>query len=323
MMPSSLSKMYRLLRWLLLVVFTIGVILACTPGPSPILGPSETSSPDCRIVQHDMGETCIPMNPQRVVGIGGAGFFALDLGVEPVGIWHSELTKILGIQQQIQAIENIGDPPNLETLVALKPDLIFGWGGQEIYNQLSQIAPTVLKDWQHIGQWKEMLMYYADLLNKTKVAEQLMATYYQRIEEFRQRLGVPPNQIEVSVMRVRPEVFDLELKQSFSGTIIEDVGLRRPSAQQQDIFGLFDLSKERLADADGDVIFVWTYGYQNTVAKAAQFALTNLQTDPLWQQLNAVKNNAVYEVPGYWIGDNVKAANLVLDDLFKHLVDKK
>ncbi|NJK28643.1 MAG: iron-siderophore ABC transporter substrate-binding protein [Acaryochloridaceae cyanobacterium CSU_3_4] len=269
-----------------------------------------------------MGESCIPWNPQRVIGIGGAGVFALDLGVEPVGIEHSELDEILNMEQQVQSIENIGDPPNLEKLVALKPDLIFGWGGRDSYSQLSQIAPTVLKNWNHIGQWKEMLMDYADLLNKTEIAQQLIADYNQRVLDFQKHMGERLSKIEVSVMRVRPEVFDLELKQSFSGTILEDTGLSRPPAQRQEVFGLFNLSKEQITDADGDVIFVWTYGHKTHVAQEAQSALEKIKADPLWLQLNAVQQNKVYEVPGYWIGSNIKAANLILDDLFKYFLDQ-
>lgn len=315
-------KRFSYFGYVLLTILIVLFIAACTPEPSNKNNPSlESSRSDCRIVQHEMGESCIPWKPQRVVGIGGAGFFALDLGVQPVGIWHSELAKILGMEAQVQPIENIGDPPNLEKLVVLQPDLIFGWGGQDEYAQLSQIAPTVLKNWEHVGQWKEMLMFYADLLGKTEVAEQLMADYNQRILEFQRRMGERLSQIEVSVVRVRPQVFDLELRQSFSGTIIEDAGLSRPSAQRQDVFGLFNLSKERIADADGDTIFVWTYGYKTDVAQESKAALEKLKADPLWLQLNAVQQNKIYEVPGYWIGDNMRAAHLILDDLFRYLVN--
>ena len=130
---------------LLLTVLTCLVIVACASKTPKNITSNETPNSDCRVVQHHMGETCIPLNPQRIVGLGNTGFFALDLGVEPVGIVHSPLVESLGLKSQVQDIEDIGNPPNLEKLVALKPDLIFGWGHQNIYSQLSQIAPTVLK----------------------------------------------------------------------------------------------------------------------------------------------------------------------------------
>ncbi|PSB23096.1 iron-siderophore ABC transporter substrate-binding protein, partial [filamentous cyanobacterium CCP2] len=42
---------------------------------------------------------------------------------------------------------------------------------------------------------------------------------------------------------------------------------------------------------------------------------------PLWSTLSAVQQGRVYEVPGYWIGDGPIAANAVIDDLFKYLVE--
>uniref|UniRef100_A0ACD5GN64 Uncharacterized protein n=1 Tax=Desertifilum tharense IPPAS B-1220 TaxID=1781255 RepID=A0ACD5GN64_9CYAN len=40
----------------------------------------------CQMVQHVMGETCVPLNPQRIVTLDGFGLDALlALGVQPVG----------------------------------------------------------------------------------------------------------------------------------------------------------------------------------------------------------------------------------------------
>lgn len=45
------------------------------------------------------------------------------------------------------------------------------------------------------------------------------------------------------------------------------------------------------------------------------------QNHPLWQTLNAVKTNQVYQVDsGYWSFGNLLAANAILDDLFRYLL---
>jgi len=45
--------------------------------------------------------------------------------------------------------------------------------------------------------------------------------------------------------------------------------------------------------------------------------------DPLWQKLEAVQNNRVFTVDfNYWSFGNVLAANAILDDLFKYLVEE-
>jgi hypothetical protein len=50
--------------------------------------------------------------------------------------------------------------------------------------------------------------------------------------------------------------------------------------------------------------------------------LQSVKTDPLWLQLTAVQQGRVYEVPGYWIGSGILAANAVLDDLERYLVSR-
>lgn len=48
-----------------------------------------------------------------------------------------------------------------------------------------------------------------------------------------------------------------------------------------------------------------------------------MKTNPLWQKLKAVQNNRVYLVPDYWIGSGILAANAIVDDLYKYLLDSK
>ncbi|WP_416674503.1 iron-siderophore ABC transporter substrate-binding protein [Egbenema bharatensis] len=214
---------------------------------------------------------------------------------------------------------------------SLKPDLILG--GDYVsadYNILSGIAPTVLIPFEHSGQWKEVFMHYAAVLGKTAEAEQVMNDYYARLEEFQQRMGNRAAETEVSIVRVYPTHVNLYLKDSFCGTVVADAGLSRPPAQNftaaaaNTLFGnsiQYTVSREKIQDADGDVIFLWAYDSQDETAEQAQAEKARLKADPLWSTLKAVQQNRVYEVPGYWIGSGPIAANAVLDDLFKYLVE--
>ena len=73
--------------------------------------------------------------------------------------------------------------------------------------------------------------------------------------------------------------------------------------------------------ADGDVIFVWAGDWQGENVLQAQTAWQQLKADPLWSKLDAVQQGKVYDVPGYWLSVGPISANLILDDLFKYLVD--
>ncbi len=326
--------MFKSRRGLVGLLFCLGLLLApmiagCNSGRA---NPSQASvfSSDCHLVRHARGETCVPNHPQRVVVLGGLDY-ALSLGIKPIG--SDGISRELYLKEFADGIEEVGgnDAPNLEKILALKPDFIIG--GDYVnssYSALSQIAPTVLISYDHSGKWKDFFMQYAEVLDKTAEAEQVMARYYQRLEDFQQQMGSRALEIDVSIVRVYPTHVNLYLKDSFCGTIASDAGLSRPpfedftASEAQSLFGnsiQYQVGREKIPEISGDVIFLWTYGYQEAIFKQAQAAKDKLKADPLWSILPAVQQGRVYEVPGYWIGDGPIAANLVIDDLFKYLVE--
>lgn len=305
------------------------VIAGCNSGTANNSQASVSSS-DCHLVRHSRGETCVPNNPQRVVILGGLDY-ALSLGVKPIG--SDGVSREFYLQEFTDGIEEVGgnDAPSLEKILALKPDFILGSDYvNSSYNALSQIAPTVLISYDHSGEWKDFFMQYAEVLGKTTEAEQVMARYYQRLEDFQQQMGTRTPEIDVSIVRVYPTHVNLYLKDSFCGTVVADAGLSRPPSQDlmaseaQRLFSnpiQYEVSREKVPEINGDVIFLWTYGYQEEIANQAQAEKDKLKADPLWSTLSAVQQGRVYEVPGYWIGDGPIAANLIIDDLFKYLVE--
>lgn len=320
------------------MVLTVVLITACHSSPSSNQ-PSLTSNQDCYIVRHVVGETCVPTDPKRIVALDSNTLeYLLALGIKPTGaVLTSEFARYL----DTEGITNIGsaDEPSLEKILTLQPDLIIGTDYYEaVYQQSTKIAPTVLWGdalWNgsgHSGEWKKAFMSFAELLQKTEDAEQSMNAYYQRLNQFKQQMGERLQQTAVSVVRLYPDRINLYLKDSFCGTVLQDAGLPRPDSQAIDAataskqFGnaiQVSISKEVLEQADGDVMFVWTGENTAEANQQAQKKLVELKSDPLWQRLNVVQQNQVYQVPSYWIGTGPITANLVVDDLFKYLVEAK
>jgi iron complex transport system substrate-binding protein len=204
--------------------------------------------------------------------------------------------------------------------LALKPDLIIGIkdSTEATYTQLSQIAPTVADEWEGYPSWRDHFNFVAEVLGKTEEAKQVWANYDQRIAALKTALGDRVQDLEISFVHICCGTIDIDLKNSFNGSILADVGLRRPAAQAVPIAGgITSLSEERLMDIDGDVLFVATDG------KEATQKLAELKQNPLWKNLRAVQQNRVYPV-NYptWRGGNPLAANAVIDDLFKYLVEE-
>ncbi|MDY7014471.1 MAG: ABC transporter substrate-binding protein, partial [Cyanobacteriota bacterium] len=179
----------------------------------------------------------------------------------------------------------------------------------------AQIAPTILLVKGGDSDWKNVLKLTATALGKPEQAEQRLQEYQQRLEELKRELGSEAESLEISVVRVFPGRIRLYQKGSFVGEILDDAGLSRPDSQQSDKIWT-EISQERIQDADGDVIFVWTLG------ERADKALEKLKRDPLWAKLKAVRENRIYEVPGHWIGSGFLAADAVIDDLFRYLLEE-
>lgn len=284
-------------------------------------GGGGTAAPEGgRVVEHAMGETEVPENPERVVVLDtGELDSAITLGVTPVGA--VEAIEGAGYPQYLEGtegIENVGtiEQPNLEKIASLEPDLILSskLRHEQIYDQLSQIGPTVFTESTGVT-WKENFDVHAKALAKTEKAERVKDEYRTRVDEFRQPVGENPS--EVSVVRFLAGDTRIYQKASFIGTVLEDAGLPRPPSQDVDDFAITNASAELIPEMGGDVVFVTTYGPEEESTKG------EILDDPLWQQLESVRQGKVYEVSDdlWMLGIGYTAANGVVDDLEKYLLE--
>ncbi|MBW4543125.1 MAG: iron-siderophore ABC transporter substrate-binding protein [Symplocastrum torsivum CPER-KK1] len=279
----------------------------------------------CRMVKHALGETCVPAHPQRVVAlVSDAVVSLLSLGVQPIGAVSNVPSFVL---DKLKDVEILGysEQVNLEKILLLKPDLILAqkWNAEPVYDKLSKIAPTVITDFR-IGEWKEALALHAEALGMTDKAKQLMAQYDERIERFKAQMG-RLKQTSISLIGVYPEGIFIFFQNSFGGTILEDIGLPRPPAQVRDNSRMMGerISKELMRYADGDVILAWSHSDTLATVRSARENLNRLKSDPLWLKLDAVEQGRVYQVEDHWTIGSPLTANLVLDDLFKYLIEER
>ncbi|MCP9928793.1 iron-siderophore ABC transporter substrate-binding protein [Cyanobium sp. CH-040] len=278
--------------------------------------------PNCRMVRHALGVTCVPTQPQRVITLSVPSLGnALALGVTPVAsiIYSDNPPEYLA--QHLDSIQILGnqEQPSLEKIASLKPDLIIGlkYSIQPIYSQLTRIAPTVADHWTGYSSWRRHFDFVTIVLGRTDLAQQVWRRYYQRIESLKATLQKSGHYPEVSFAHTCCGTIDVDVVNSFNGSIMADVGIRRPTLQAVPVDGgLVRLSRERLMDIDGDVLFVAANG-----PEAAQ-TITKLKHNPLWQELRAVQSGHVYPVHyPTWRGGNPLAADAVIDDLFTYLTN--
>lgn len=302
---------------------------AALPQLRVIFPPSVTAVATCeagfRLFDHDLLATepiCIPNAPQRIVTLETYSFEAMiALGVPQSGTLSLAKSFFVGnfpdLAAQVEMIPDVGFPPNLESILALEPDLILGASLPfitDIYDELSTIAPVALARIDSSGDWQSAQRFFADAVNAPAAMNALFTGYQERLDQFASVMGENAGDIEVSIVRVRAEGIAIPGASLYAGTIIGEAGLSRPEAQIP-LDGTA-LSIEQIPLADGDVIFAWLQEANPQSLSDAQTLLTMLETNPLWSQLDAVQSEQVYEVGSYWIGYGFVAAHHVLDDLF-------
>lgn len=301
-------------RWIALILVVLIPATACSGGGGQAEG-------ETRTVQHALGETEVPADPERVVTLWASTLSAaIALDEPPVGYAFNE-EPIEGVDvpegYDVEQMEYLGHAQELdfERIAGAAPDLILATDVHaDSYDRLSEIAPTVALEWGGTGAWQQHVTDVAEVLQAEDQAADVVAEYEARVAEVAEAIG-EPGDIEVSIVRFHAEELRLEVRNSFAGQIVEDVGLARPSVQdvEEEGSGYLPVSLERLPDADGDAMFAFTIADADSEQPDL---LQEAQRNPLWENLDAVADDAVHPVDYMtWISSNYVGAHAVLDDL--------
>lgn len=157
---------------------------------------AQTSKVQTLTLKHDEGTATVRKDPQRVVVMDEEALgwmYALGLGERIVGLGSTYLTpaqisggklrpEVLG--SGFYARGKLNNPayigswtaPNLETLLTLRPDLIvrLTWDGNQNYDKLSRIAPTVGYQEGGSGFWQKGLRDLARVFGRQVQAERVI-----------------------------------------------------------------------------------------------------------------------------------------------------
>lgn len=313
-----------------LIMFCITILMVVIAGCSKEEKKENNISAkakDSYTIKHAMGETIVNGTPKKVVVLTNEGAEALlAVGVTPVGTtkpragdeWYPHIAKELKNTEVVGTERDI----NLEAVMKLKPDLIIGnkMRHEKIYDQLKEIASTVYAETLR-GDWKENFTLYTKAVNKEKEGQKALDDYKKRIEGMKEKLGDNLNS-KVSIIRFVPGDVRIYQKNSFSGVVLNDIGFKRPPLQDKDDFAIKGITKEQIPNMDGDYLFYFTSDKDADKNNEGNSLAKEWIEDPLFKQLQASKNNKVFQVDEViWnTAGGIKAANLMLDDIEKYFL---
>ena len=275
-----------------------------------------------KTIQHSMGQTTLTKVPERIVVLyNGMVDISVLLGVKPVGAVQSYVEEPFYeyLRHGMSGVKLLGDEtqPNLEAIVALKPDLIIGskLRHEKINDQLKAIAPTLMSE--DVFSWQENLTMAASALNKEEIATSFIADWNVRVADFKKKIGTRAKNTEVSVIRFNPDGSARAYVTGFAYNILKELGFSTPKAQLDTGKEIVTVTtKEQVGLLDGDIIFDFTTDWNGDggVYKHQK----EWADSPLWSNLNAVKNKKYYKVNVVtWnMSGGAMAAKMMLDDLY-------
>lgn len=264
------------------------------------------------VVDHAMGSTEVLADPQRVVVLDTPHLdTALALGVTPVGAVQSSVAEGLPgyLGERAEGIEIVGtiEEPDLEAIAELEPDLILSAKvrHEQIYDQLSELAPTVFTDYQ--AGWEPNFVLISDALGLDPEGEQALADYHERAEAIGAEVGA--DGLSAAIVRFLPDETRIYGPDTFSGDVLTDVGFTLPELDF-DEYSMAYISPEQVQLlGDAEVIFSTTYG--DPVA-TTQDAVT-----AVWGTVPAVEAGCQFAVEDdeWMLGIGLIGAGIILDDV--------
>ncbi|MEM9955413.1 MAG: ABC transporter substrate-binding protein [Chloroflexota bacterium] len=280
---------------------------------------------------------CIPENAERIAVLDPFTFeFAVALDVPIVAtpqIYIEQFTtNFPSYSDAFDAVNDTSIPLNLESLLTANVDIILCRRSacEDSFEQLAQVAPTVMFDNESASDWRESSRFYAEVLGIDDTLVDVEATFDARLtmlaEELEATFGEQAPSI--SVLRVRPGQLRFYFEDSSAGIIWSSVGFTSPETQVEIIQSSIDrlgdarlanISTEQIPLVDADYVFVFaTDGLTDGDGLAY---LEETRANPLWQALTAVQDEQLYIVGNYWFSSGYIAAHAIVDDLFTFVLD--
>lgn len=310
--------MFRMSRKLTsIAVLTLLVALttaACSSDNKADSGsaPAEAAA-GVREVTDQAGNTMtIPVKPERIVATGLEDYL-VALEVKPVVRYpYAYLDAYLSDVPQIQFTPGLTP----ETALSFSPDLIvFGYPpDEEQYKSFSQVAPTyVFTDvWTEDADWRQVMRNMGELFGRTDIAEAKLTAYETKLADTKRKIADSVGEAKAVMLYIGKTIWVMGKDKK---DVLYDLGFQTTKLETE--YGSDEISLELLPElADADYIFLQTD--EEASADEQQQSIADLEANPLWAALPAVKNgNVNVGSSAIWRGNGYVSNSEVLDEVIK------
>ena len=268
-------------------------------------------------------EYTLPSKVDRIVVTGALEALEdlLVLGVKPVGVMTIGGTFPTIFAEITQGAQAIGDrmQPSLEGILKIRPDIILSSDKFPVAtaDQLKRIAPTIPISHFPIDGAAN-LRFLGEVTGRQEKAEEVLTKYSQHAAAAKVRLPESVKNKKVVAVRIRVGNIGIYPANVFFNDILYgELGLIIPeeikAVKVQEVISL-----ERFSEMDPDYIFVQ---YEVSESPAQPQIMEELQRNPIWKSMKAVKNNNVFInvvdplIQGVAVGGKIKFLTAAVEKL--------
>ncbi|MCH0542618.1 iron-siderophore ABC transporter substrate-binding protein [Streptomyces sp. MUM 203J] len=288
-------------------------------------GEGADPAPGALTVTHLKGSTTLDRPATRVVALEWT--YAEDLlalGVSPAGVADIEGYGqwVTGGPRLDGSVKDVGtrQAPSLETVKALKPDLIITSKvrSEANYDQLNRIAPTLMFDpYATASEYDEMrstLRQIGIAVGRPKAADEALEELDLKIAAARKKVaGAGKDGAEVTVARGYTTdgaaVVEVLTGSTIPGGLLPQLGLRNAWTGKADAYGMSKVDIEGLKPAEKSTLVY-------VAAKDDDVFAASLPKNALWRSLDFAKAGRVHALdPGTWFFGGPFSTARVADEI--------
>jgi len=288
--------------------FLVGCAAALLLGGCGSNSRGDDSSGETRTVEDGAGRSVeVPVDPRRVVVLdqGRVTFHLVELGLTPIGATTNPTTLGGDFPEQLgearEEIEPVGDlfSPSLERIAALEPDLIFFTPGDLDVDRLSEIAPTVVYDFDTLFRdTAKSMRFVTRVVGREEEAERVIERFDERLRTAAQRLGLRDETFSIPALYSDDPTFALFGPEFPLGSMVERLGgevVPKGVGGERLEYVVSEISLERawsLVDADKVLLLRYT---DRTGRADENFG--SVTGSAVWRAIPAVERGDVIVMP--------------------------
>lgn len=285
----------RLFMVLMLMVGIVIFAMGCGKNSAPVV---DGDTHAFLTVTDDLGRTVtLSKQPNKIVALSPS--FLAPLGAVDAKLVGRPSSKT-GVPDFAKTVEEVGAvySINLEKVVSLKPDLVIAYQGMHdkfIPILESNRIPVIVARMKTYRDVQDKIQLFAEITGETQKGKALAAEMDEKARAIVSK--IPQDHRKVAILHSTAKSVTVELEGSIAGCTAEMLGFKNVASGSKTLDKDPDstpYSLETLVESNPDMIFVVTMGNLEEIKKRMT---EDVESNPAWRALAAVKNKAIYFLP--------------------------